>query len=324
MYFRSFIFLLFYLSTVNLVQAQLRVLVLQMQVDQPQDEGLVKKAMYLTTLISSKVVELPKEKYMAITKENLMMLLPPDQTLEACIGECEVNIGRIVGAQRVISSLLFQFENGKIARLNLNLINTENGAIINSLNLKADSIIALEEKINLHLLSLFEDQKQASALNQSLRESIAIPIVNQGLEMISEDDLHLIALFEQCQKGKVDNLMTLKYCEQFVGKVKDPKYSTQKEQASEKIQSCQAYWQDQKEKQQEVLENQLKLKAFEKKRDQDWSKLSKLLKLSSVPDQQKEQAVMRFFEIYGTHPSLNPYLYFDEPYVKRVVDLLLK
>jgi hypothetical protein len=296
--------------------AQLRVLVLQMQVEQPQDQKQLKHAKYLTELINSKVILLPQDQYIAITKENLTMLLPSEKTLEECIGECEVNVGRIVGSQRVISSVLFDFN--ETVRLNIKLMNTQDGAILNTLNLKGKSILDLEEKINQRFMELFQTQSNT-------KEEIPTHALDQKLDLISDEELKILEFFEKCQKGKQESLMTLKDCEHFLSISKNnSKYKSQSDQIVDKISQIKTWIQIQKDKQEEELENKNKRKEFEKKRDQDWLKLSKMLKLSSISDQQKEKAVMHFFEIYGTNPSLNPYLYFDEPYVKQTVDLLLK
>ena len=41
--------------------------------------------------------------FMVITKENMVALLPPDTDLASCVGECEVDVGRKIGARYLIT-----------------------------------------------------------------------------------------------------------------------------------------------------------------------------------------------------------------------------
>ncbi len=55
---------------------------------------------------------LPKSQYRIITRENILEMLPQGTTLADCEGgECEVQIGRLVGAQLVVSGEVGYFGN---------------------------------------------------------------------------------------------------------------------------------------------------------------------------------------------------------------------
>ncbi len=60
---------------------------------------------------------LPSSHYSVITKENIEMLLPPDVHLEDCVGTCEVETGRMLSADYIITGELIKF--GKSLRVSL-------------------------------------------------------------------------------------------------------------------------------------------------------------------------------------------------------------
>lgn len=66
------------------------------------------KAFY-TEIIRTHIV--PIKDLMLITRENIMTLLPPNTSLEECIGVCEVETGRKIGARFIITSEVLKVKN---------------------------------------------------------------------------------------------------------------------------------------------------------------------------------------------------------------------
>lgn len=65
--------------------------------------------------------------YTLITKENILTLLPPSKNLEECIGECEVETGRRVGANKVLSGWIIKSKG--LYQLTIKLHDTKTGVL---------------------------------------------------------------------------------------------------------------------------------------------------------------------------------------------------
>src|SRR5260221_10857111 len=91
-------------------------------------EGKRLDAAYLSDQVRSAVKEtLPQAK--VITRENMLVLLQASgKKLEECEGECEVDTGRRIGADLVISGELLRF--GTQYKLNMKLHDTRSGELI--------------------------------------------------------------------------------------------------------------------------------------------------------------------------------------------------
>ena len=67
-----------------------------------------------------------------MTKENILQLLPPGKTLEQCQGECEVETGRNIGADYVLSGEVRKLPEGLGYRLTAKIHQTRNGSLLSS------------------------------------------------------------------------------------------------------------------------------------------------------------------------------------------------
>ena len=67
-----------------------------------------------------------------MTKENILQLLPPGKTLEQCQGECEVETGRNIGADFVLSGEVRKLPEGLGYRLTAKIHQTRNGTLLSS------------------------------------------------------------------------------------------------------------------------------------------------------------------------------------------------
>ena len=67
-----------------------------------------------------------------MTKENILQLLPPGKSLEQCQGECEVETGRNIGADYVLSGEDRKLSEGLGYRLTAKIHQTRNGSLLSS------------------------------------------------------------------------------------------------------------------------------------------------------------------------------------------------
>ena len=71
-----------------------------------------------------------KRDLLIMTKENILQLLPPGKSLEQCIGECEVETGRKIGADYILSGEVTKLTSGY--RLTVRIHNTKTGGVVSS------------------------------------------------------------------------------------------------------------------------------------------------------------------------------------------------
>lgn len=92
-------------------------------------------------------------RFQLITRENQLILVPPDQTPESCLeGECEVEIGRLTNAQWVIASRAYAVDTG--FRVSMRLLQTETGQVLSSEMASGSGLQDLEVSVYRHAISL--------------------------------------------------------------------------------------------------------------------------------------------------------------------------
>ena len=112
------------------------------------------EAMFLTDLVrGAAVLALPEEGYLVMTRESIFELLPPGKTLTDCVGECEVETGRNIGADYIVSGELIRF--GASLRLSLKLFETQTSRLIGTQTVKAGAVEELEAPIRTASNTLF-------------------------------------------------------------------------------------------------------------------------------------------------------------------------
>ena len=109
------------------------------------DRNLV-DASFLTDVVRQQVLEnAPQLKLM--TRENVISLLEASgKKLEECEGECEVDTGRRLGADIIVTGELLRF--GKGYRLNLRLHDTHSAQLLSAAVASGDTPEALEKDLN--------------------------------------------------------------------------------------------------------------------------------------------------------------------------------
>jgi TonB family protein len=151
----------------NTVFAKDRLAVLNLEGD-----ATTKDRIYLTDSLRRLAQDHFREKYIVLTKENILTLVPPED-LQKCVGQCEVRIGKYLQAHRVVSGRIFKLEH--TYRLVLKVHNTKTSEMLNSVEIIAHSVNKLSNKLESSFLSLmkvrkrtFEDvKKQYLAMKQA-------------------------------------------------------------------------------------------------------------------------------------------------------------
>lgn len=99
---------------------------------------------YLTDLVrtgASRV--LPSDRFIVMTRESIVALLPPGTTLADCAkGQCEVEVGRTIGADYIVTGEVLRFSDE--LRMNLKVHACQSGAFLGSATAKGVKLTDLE------------------------------------------------------------------------------------------------------------------------------------------------------------------------------------
>lgn len=142
-----------------------RVAVLELKNRLPQ-EITRDEISFLTNEARAVVSALPKSHFIVMTRESLQMLIAPGKRLEDCVGTCEVETGRMIGAQWIITGEVVRF--GTSLRVSLKLHDTRTGQLISGGSLKGKTVEDLEQPIKEETLRLAREISPYFA--QRLRE----------------------------------------------------------------------------------------------------------------------------------------------------------
>lgn len=118
-----------------------RVAVLELR---PEAEVGPSEARYLTDRVRDAALGLPPD-YIVMTRENMLALLPPEAELADCEGACEVETGRNLGADYVVSGEIVRF--GDELRLTLRLHETRDGRLLASESVAGERVTDLETAV---------------------------------------------------------------------------------------------------------------------------------------------------------------------------------
>ncbi len=100
---------------------------------------------YLAELFRGIAVPLRSKGYIIMTKENMISLLPPNKKLEQCVGECEVETGRKLGAHYIVAGAVYKIGDG--FRLLVKLYETKGGSLVSSSEYDGKSVGDVAKKV---------------------------------------------------------------------------------------------------------------------------------------------------------------------------------
>ena len=107
---------------------------------------------YLTNEMRRVAGFLPSDDFLVMTKESIEVLIDPDKSLEDCIGVCEVETGRLLGADWILTGEVIRF--GKSLRVSVKLHDTKSGQYLAGESLKGKQVEDLELPIQQSTLKL--------------------------------------------------------------------------------------------------------------------------------------------------------------------------
>ncbi len=297
-------------------------------------KGLVKdeELSFLSNLIRQASGRLPQDKFMVMTQENILALLPPETKLEDCVNECTITTGRMLGADYIVTGEVVKF--GASLRVALKLHESASGALKSSDTISGNKVEELEGNIQGSAVGLFADLEpslkrsaerlkkgfvyekfslvDAGALDQRKSE---IPVLKQTeVKGINFGNVNVDALESYQQAIDLEKNEAVS----FNDKKKAWEKLAQIDQSSdlgrlakERIMIWENQIQERMQKENDYQKLHDQMVEIEKKRslkrDEDWLKLSKLLKLTVISEEDKNNWVEAFIEAYGVHELLNPY-----------------
>ena len=100
---------------------------------------------YLSDLLRGQALKLPRDRFLVMTRENLLELLPPGADLAACEGACEVETGRNLGAHYIVTGEVIRL--GGALKINLKLYETRSGRLLAQDHGTAREGAALEQAV---------------------------------------------------------------------------------------------------------------------------------------------------------------------------------
>ena len=154
MFFRCFVMLLVCLSMISNALADVK----HMAVLEFRGVGI--DTAYLLKLSDQSrraaVELLPKKEYLIMTRENMQQMLSDmDKDLSCLEGVCEVEIGRNVGAEIIITGDLLKIENTYV--LTLKLYDTISGALLSTRDVEGTDLLSLKRDTYAESRTLLQD-----------------------------------------------------------------------------------------------------------------------------------------------------------------------
>jgi PEGA domain len=105
------------------------------------------EARHLTEIVRETALQtLPADQFIILTHENIKSMLPPDMSLAKCVsGSCEVDVGRKIGVDYIVTGEVFRFS-GEL-RVRIKLHHSMSGAFLGGRTAQATSLKDLEKGI---------------------------------------------------------------------------------------------------------------------------------------------------------------------------------
>ncbi|MDR2732119.1 MAG: hypothetical protein LBB36_02765, partial [Fibromonadaceae bacterium] len=110
------------------------------------------------------VMNLPTKDYSVLTRDNIIALIPADETEAECLAEsCAVEIGRFIGAEFITQGTIGKF--GNKLTISVELYETMNAKLLSSIVFESKDIDGLLNVIRKEAKPLFQKILESSAKN---------------------------------------------------------------------------------------------------------------------------------------------------------------
>ena len=113
----------------------------------------------ITDMVRGSALSLGSGRLFVLTRENIRQMLPPDTRLSDCKGRCEIETGRNIGADFIVTGSVGKF--GSRIQVKMKLHNTKSGRLLGTKVVSAKSIEVLEEKIKKNGQDMFREAIQS-------------------------------------------------------------------------------------------------------------------------------------------------------------------
>ncbi len=283
------------------------------------------EAQYLAGLVRTEALRLPAARWFVMTRENILEQLPPGAKLEDCVGACEVETGRNVGADVVVTGEVVRL--GGALRVALRLHDTRNGKLLSSAQAGGDGAAALEGPVGQASRTLL------AALGEPVDAFLVTPLPPVpvaeappahvpgvvGVDL-GEADVEALEDYDATVKKERSDVPAARKAEAWRALAREaPRYATL---AAERA----AAWDEYARQEKAVAEARRKR---DDARQRDWNKLSRLLRLEVVPHEDKKRWARAFLDAYGSDPKTNPHatalaVYADEGGKPRLDEALAR
>lgn len=107
----------------------------------------------ITDMVRGASLKLPPERFFVLTRENILESLPPGVDLDTCEGACEVETGRKLGADLVVTGDVGRFGKRLVVRMKVH--DTKSGRLMASENASAASLDELGSPIETAARKMF-------------------------------------------------------------------------------------------------------------------------------------------------------------------------
>jgi TolB-like protein len=252
---------------------------------------------YLAGLVRGEALRLPSGRFLVVTRENLLELLPPGRTLENCLGDCDVETGRNIGADYVLSGEVVRF--GGELRLVLRLHETREGRLLADTTARAPTVLGLEGPV-------MEAAREAlGALAVRRRDLRPVPETREPAPLsdaqlsFAEVDVEALEAYDRAvrlDRGRGPAGGKAAAWREVAARA--PRWRAFAESRA-------AAWEAHGEQVRAAREARLRRAEL---RDRDWRRLSRLLRLEVVSPAEKRRWAEAFLQTYGYDSGENPYV----------------
>lgn len=137
--------------------------------------------------------------FMVMTKENMTALLPVNTRLEECVDDCEVEVGRTLGAHYIITGIIGKIDE-KIQLL-LRLYETQRGSLVGQATLNANTVGELQPKVRQASIRLLTELSPALNTSENEQRTLLFIRLNPSSARVKIDGFPIAKSKRQSVKG---------------------------------------------------------------------------------------------------------------------------
>ena len=119
---------------------------------------------------SAAIATVPNDQYQVMTRENMLQILEDMGRDASCMeGSCEIDVGRNIGADIIITGDIIQLQD--IYILNLKLYQTSTGSLLSIQEVEAENLYQLKKNTYAQSLSMFQKTLGGHNDNQTTKKN---------------------------------------------------------------------------------------------------------------------------------------------------------